>query len=250
METKDIRIVFEHDDFVVIDKPAGILVHPSGSKKEGDERPTVLDWIITHYSGTGKILDPISQEKKCGIVHRLDKETSGIMVIAKHQSAFDELKLLFQNRAVSKTYRALLIGPLPNKQGTINLPIAKAKQGTKRTTRVRINQHSREAVTDYRILNAYTDALIIPGQILSYSELRPKAGRTHQLRVHCAAIGHPIAGDYLYGGKPALAYREDLGRIFLHAYSLEFVFGKSAFCFEAELPNGLNDFLKKLQTLG
>jgi 23S rRNA pseudouridine1911/1915/1917 synthase len=252
-QEKLISIVFENNDFAVINKPAGLLVHSvklnSQGSKTGKQEPTLANWIINRFPQASQIIDPVSSEAKYGLVHRLDKETSGIMVITKTQPAFNDLKHLFQTHSLNKTYRALLIGSMPKIKGTIDLAIANAKQGTKRTTKIRPQQTSREALTDYRVLNSYTDPTINPGQVLSDTELLPKTGRTHQIRVHCAAIGHPIVGDYLYGGKISKAYRPALGRMFLHAYSLEFNLKGTNFHFEADLPEALTDFLKKLHPL-
>jgi 23S rRNA pseudouridine1911/1915/1917 synthase len=248
-QEKLISIVFKNNDFVIINKPAGLLVHELKASSQLLEpgEPTLTHWIIANYPKTKSIIDPVSQEAKYGLVHRLDKETSGIMLVAKTQRSFNELKQLFQTHAIKKIYRALLIGQLPRPGGTIDLPIGKSKQGTKRTTKMRAHQFYRPALTNYRVLSSYADPMINPGQILSYTELLPQTGRTHQIRVHCAAIGHPVAGDYLYGGKISQSYRQTLGRMFLHAYSLTFNFQGTNFHFEAELPEQLVNFLGKLR---
>lgn len=239
------RIIFENDNFVVIDKPAGMLVHPARQNDPIDE--TVAGWCITTYPAAESIIDPHSGEKKYGIVHRLDKETSGVMVVAKNQDAFNKLKEQFQARATEKTYRALVWGKMPKTSGSIVRPIAKSREGTKRTTRPRNKQAGRPAQTDWRVIETYEDTVVKPGMPLTLLELHPRTGRTHQLRVHCAAAGHPILGDYLYGGKTSEQYRHALGRIFLHAHALAFSLSEKEYSFTVPVPHELSRFLKELE---
>ncbi len=202
----------------------------------------LTDWLIERYPLVTKIIDPYSREQKFGIVHRLDKETSGVMVIARNQTTFDTLKSQFQNHTIAKTYTALVWGNMPQKSGIITLAIAKSKHGTKRTVRRRDSLTNKPAQTQWEVIRQYIDN----GQMLSLLSLTPKTGRTHQIRVHCAAIGHPIIGDYLYGGKTTRAYRDRLPRIFLHAEHIAFSFHEKSYAFVAPLPKDLTAFLKAL----
>ena len=164
--------------------------------------------------------------------------------MAKNQDSFEILKNIFKQRLIEKTYLALVIGKMNNKQGKIDLAITRSIS-TKRTTKIKQGQKILKAETLWEVLKIYQDE---NNQILSYLKLIPKTGRTHQLRVHLAAINHPIVGDYLYGGKTALKYREKLNRIFLHAYSLKFKYNNTNYLFEAELPIELKNFLERLGT--
>lgn len=242
------KIIFENDDFAVIDKPAGMLVHPARPHEpiEG----TIAGWLAQTWPETKTISDPYSQELKYGIVHRLDKETSGVMVIAKNQAAFEELKQQFQSRSVEKTYQALVWGKMPQESGTIVRPIAKSREGTKRTTRPREHQMVRPAQTEWRIMETLEDTTVQPGMPLTLLSLHPLTGRTHQLRVHCAAAGHPILGDYLYGGATSEQYRAILGRVFLHAATLSFSFKGITYSYSASLPEQLKRFLESLRPYG
>ncbi len=248
MDASTPKIIFENDDFAVIDKPAGVLMHPA--RPNDPVTGTVAGWLADAYPQTTAIVDPYSQEKKYGIVHRLDKETSGVMVIAKTQAAFDELKRQFQSRSVEKTYQALVWGKMPQPSGTIVRPIAKSREGTKRTTRPREHQMVRPAQTEWRVMQTLEDTVLRNGMPLTLLSLHPLTGRTHQLRVHCAAAGHPILGDYLYGGATSEQYRKILGRVFLHAATLSFSYQGTTYSYAAPLPEPLQGFLDKLVPIG
>ncbi len=234
-------IIFENKDFLVLNKPAGLLVHPKIDYINSKEQ-TLVNWLIKNYPQIKNIGD--SPEIRPGIVHRLDKETSGVMVIAKNQNSFETFKNIFKQRLIEKTYLALVVGKMNNKEGKIDLAITRSIS-TKRTTKIKEGQKALKAETLWKVLKIYQDN----NQILSYLKLIPKTGRTHQLRVHLAAIGHPVVGDYLYGGKTTLKYREKLNRIFLHAYSLKFKYDDTNYLFEAELPIELKKFLKELKII-
>ncbi|HCI05137.1 MAG: Pseudouridine synthase [Parcubacteria group bacterium GW2011_GWC1_45_9] len=272
-----IKVIFENPEFLVISKPANLLTHSpstgiSNSSAKGgsalggqffwlrqisrretisNENPeskilnpessTLVDWLKQRYPGILSVGD--DPEIRPGIVHRLDKETSGVMIVAKTQEAFEILKNIFKNREIKKTYLALVLGKMNKNFGEINLAIAKAKTSTKRTTRVRPGQKNSEARTLWRLLKTFKDK---NGNFFSLLELEPKTGRTHQIRVHLAAIGHPVLGDYLYGRKTTKSFRNDLPRIFLHAKSLEFRYGDTDYAFEAETPKELTGFLSSL----
>ncbi len=269
-----IEIIFENSDFLIVSKPAGLLVHgglKENSKSETlqpeadpplaentkqipkpktqSQKPgTLVDWLVEKYPEIKDVGDLSTDSRQAnplrpGIVHRLDKETSGVMVIAKNQETFELLKNKFKNREVKKTYLALVLNKMGQDSGEINSPIAKSKTSTKRTTRVRPGQKSSEAITNWKLLQTLADK---DGNYFSFLEITPKTGRTHQIRVHLAAIGHPVCGDYLYGRKTTKSFREKLPRIFLHAKSLEFYWDKSFYSFEAELPDELKEFLASL----
>lgn len=228
------KIVYKDKDFLIVNKPAGLPVHAGGSVKKGE---ALVDWLIKKYPEMKNVGD--DPEVRPGIVHRLDKETSGIMVIARNQESFQGLKHLFQTRQVSKKYLALVRGRVAKKSGAVTLPIGILKShGVKRTVREKHARAVKEAATEFRVLERFSDATLV--------EVLPKTGRMHQIRVHLAAIGHPVLGDRLYGGKGAA--RPGLKRHFLHASSLSFSYPEGRrFTFEASLPEDLKTFLKELR---
>lgn len=247
----NIKVIFENQDFLVIEKPAGLLVHAGLKEIPNDKKEqtkTLIDWLIKNYPQVATVGDGstslTASPLRPGIVHRLDKETSGVMVIAKTQEAFEILKNKFKNREIKKTYLALVLGKMNANQGEINLPIAKSKTSTKRTTKVRPGQKNSQAMTEWKLLKSLADSSDNP---LSLLEIAPKTGRTHQIRVHLAAISHPVVGDYLYGRKATKSFRLDLPRMFLHAKSLEFEFKKTNYFFEAELSKDLTEFINRLK---
>lgn len=216
------EILFENDDVVVINKPVGMMVHADDHSKE----PTVVDWFLTHYPDSKGVGEPqLSNEGKelerSGIVHRLDRDTSGVMILAKNQEAFIHLKQQFHDRVAKKTYRAFTYGHVREKYGTIDRPIGRsssdfrlrsAERGAKGTLR--------EASTDWELIGTgeYKD------EAFSYVKLKPKTGRTHQLRVHLKAIDRPIVGDTLYASKHCERSNSlGLARLALHAHILEIV---------------------------
>lgn len=202
------RIIYEDKNFLAIDKPAGILVHPTVNSK----KPTLIDWLKEKYPEIASVGD--EPKTRPGIVHRLDRGTSGIMLIARNQKYFEYLKNLFQTRAIKKTYRALVYGKLTPKKGIIEKEI-KVKAGTTQRT-VFKGRGERSAITEYKVLKYLSD--------FSWVEVAPLTGRTHQIRVHFVSIGHPIVGDKLYGPKKQLLRLnlDNVRRQMLHAYSLEF----------------------------
>jgi len=219
------RVIYEDRDFLAIDKPAGLLVHgianrPSSraelttghskSQMANGER-TLVDWLLARYPEIAKVGDDL--KTRPGIVHRLDRDTSGIILIARNQKYFEYLKHLFQTRAIKKTYRALVRGIVMPKKGIIEKEI-KIKSGTIKRTVFR-GRSEKAAVTEYQVLK-YLDGF-------SWVEVSPLTGRTHQIRVHLASIGHPVVGDKLYGPKKPREVRlPNINRQILHAYSLEF----------------------------
>lgn len=225
-------IIYEDEYLFAIDKPAGIAVHKVSPT---DPQETVADILVRerpYLAGVGE--SPL----RPGIAHRLDKETSGIMLIAKDQPTFEYLKDQFQNRLVQKTYLALVSGHPKMAMGTIDLPLGKI--GTKQTTQLKGKKElvERNAITDYETVQRYTDYTLL--------RVLPKTGRTHQIRVHLKAIGCPIAGDVLYAkGKPIPT---GLDRLFLHAHEIEFTApdGKRL-VLGTPLPEGLQKVLDMLK---
>lgn len=213
-------IVYEDTDVVIINKPSGIAVHSDGVKTE----PTIVDWLVKYVpdaAGVGEVqFSQRTGEKldRSGVVHRLDYDTSGVLLLTKHQDAFAHCKEQFQNRLVKKEYRAFVYGTMPDKWGTIDRPIGRsAKDFRKRSAERGAKGTVREAVTDWEVIQEghYKD------DIFSYVSLYPKTGRMHQLRVHCKAIGRPIVGDRLYAGKRLEQSNNlELTRLALHAYQL------------------------------
>ncbi|MBI2591819.1 MAG: RluA family pseudouridine synthase [Candidatus Brennerbacteria bacterium] len=225
-------IIYETDDFVAVNKPAGLLVH----KTAASEEETLVEWLLKKYPEIKTVGD--DPENRPGIVHRLDKDTSGVILIARNQKFFEYLKNLFKTHQIKKTYLALVYGKLEPLTGVIEKPIA-LKSGTiKRTAhlggKVRM---VKEAITEYKVKKY----LRLNSQDFSLVELFPKTGRTHQLRVHMASISHPIVGDRLYGRKNV---NFDLERQFLHAESIEFSLPEGRrIKIEAELPLDLMKIL-------
>jgi 23S rRNA pseudouridine1911/1915/1917 synthase len=191
-------ILYEDDDVLVVDKPAGLIVHTSES---GRSEPTVA--AFAHAQGVQD-----EDSVRPGIVHRLDKDTSGAMVIAKNPKAKAELQRQFRARSVRKTYTALVRGHLQEAEAIMNLPIGRNR---KRPVERAVIPGGRPAVTHYRVISTYPGASLV--------EVDLQTGRTHQIRVHFSHIGHPIIGDRLYGSKGAVP---ELPRQFLHAASLAF----------------------------
>lgn len=243
-----LEIIYEDKDIAVMNKPAGIAVHPA---PHNPEEKTLVPDILERWP---EIKDVGEDALRPGIVHRLDKETSGVLVVAKNQSAFEHLKEQFQSRAVKKTYLALVIGRMPQKEGEISYAIGRSKKFGKfavhNTRKSDFRGKAdfpklREAITRWRVLEDYEDE---NGNPLTLLEIKPATGRTHQIRVHLASIGHPVAGDNLYGGKPAKKYRDVLERQFLHASTIELTLPKGGkLRVEAELPDGLSEFLRALK---
>ncbi len=255
----DIKIIYKNDDFIALDKPAGLLVHSvkkirtknNGFAAEGRPKEmTLVDWALNHFPEIKEVGD--DKDLRPGIVHRLDKETSGVILVARNQNYFSYLKNLFQNQQIKKTYLALVFGEVVPKAGIIEKPIALKTGSIKRT--IWKGKMEKKAVTEYRVLKSIRSAFSrkykasnIKEEAFSLIEATPKTGRTHQIRIHFSSVGHPIVGDKLYGFKKHF-FPFDLNRLFLHAKSLEFSLVKGQrIKIEAELPKELKDLLKNLQ---
>ncbi|MDP2696032.1 MAG: RluA family pseudouridine synthase [bacterium] len=248
MSNIDIEILYKDDDLLVINKPAGLLVHPAPTKHKGDQA-TIIDWLVKNFPEVQVVGD--DPAVRPGIVHRLDKDTSGVMIIARNQDSFDYLKNLFQTRQITKTYLALVHGHIKQRSGTIDKPLGIVGGTTKRSTRSQ--KMSKTAVTDYKVVkylgpksDGTEQGSKTPkdsnGQFTLVS-VTPRTGRTHQIRVHLISIGHPIVGDKLYGRRDI----KGIERQFLHAESIEFTTpGGSRLKIGADLPEDLKTFLDSI----
>lgn len=231
----DIPIIFQNEHFIVIDKPAGIKTHPADAN---DTSPSVTQWIKKHFPA---ILSVGEDELRPGIVHRLDKNTSGLLIIAKTQDAFIQFKKLFKERHIQKTYYALVFGHTQKEQGSIDLPIARSLVKNKRIAVKKTTSTKgfiREALTHYSLKQRF--------QNLDLLEVQPKTGRMHQIRVHLFALGHPIVGDTLYFFKDLRRSISNIKpeRHLLHAGKLEFDFLGESYAFSSPLPEDFHRFLQ------
>lgn len=206
------KIIFEDDNFLVINKPSGILVH-ARDEKLLDQEPTLVHWLTKNFPAIKKVGENLILRP--GIVHRLDKEASGVMIVAKTNPAFHYLKEQFKNRQVKKEYVAWVYGKLPKNWDTIAFPIGRSRDEGKMaarpvsTTKEEI-QPGKEAITEYEVLQEFPHKSLV--------KIMPKTGRTHQIRVHFYALHHPLLGDPLYESK---SYKKiPTERLMLHAHKL------------------------------
>lgn len=216
------NIIFEDQNILAVDKPSGILVyHPPHFTKTEE---TLLDQVATK-------LDFPKMGERTGVVHRLDRETSGVILFAKNPEAEKRLKEIFKERKIRKHYLALVHGKVEPAEGRINIPLGRAP---KDRLKVVPKATGKPSETLYRVLSYY------PSNDLSLLEVELKTGRMHQIRVHMSAIGHPVVGDKVYGRRT-----DKLDRQFLHAMRLEFEnpFDKQVIRLESELPDDLERFL-------
>lgn len=245
-----IRIIYEDKNFLALYKPAGVLTHKVLSFKFQVSRDnTLVDWLLKNYPEVKNVGDPSAGSGQVnlrpGIVHRLDKDTSGVILVARNQDYFEYLKALFKTGQIKKTYLALVWGKLEPRKGIIRKPI-KIKPGTIKRTVWR-GKMEKQAITEYKVLKYFGITNPDDRQNLLYFSLVrviPKTGRTHQIRIHLASIGHAIVGDSLYGSKNKPLSPVDLKRQFLHAESLEFSTAEGRrIKIEAELPGELKEIL-------
>jgi len=230
-----IDIIFENDDLLVINKPAGLQVHPSATEKEN----TASNWLIAHFPNTIYVHDDSSEGYlRPGIVHRLDKDTSGAMLIAKNMRTFLELKKLFSERKISKTYITLVNGNIQDASGIIDAPISRSNSHKKQVAGARKTRGVvRQAITEYTVLKRYANFTLV--------EAHPLTGRMHQIRVHFSHIGHPVVGDNKYKNN---SFKNNKGadRQLLHAGSLSFeLFGKK-YSFQTPMPQDFETFLANI----
>lgn len=236
----DLDIVFEDDDIVVVNKPAGLVVHPGEGQAYVDD--TLVNGLLYHCKGQ---LSEINGVLRPGIVHRLDKDTSGLMVVAKSDVAHRSLSQQFEKRQVEKVYKALLIGHLKPESGTIEAPIGRDPVYRKKMAVVD-ERRGKMAVSHYRVSEYFERYTLVKVQLVT--------GRTHQIRVHFASIGFPLCGDELYGKpKENRVLRDEYGleRQFLHAGYLSFThpITKKKVEFESHLPSDLQVVIDRLHSL-
>ena len=224
-EAIPLDILYEDKDLLVINKPAGLVVHPAAGHWDG----TLVNALIYHFNQLSSIY-PL----RPGIVHRLDKDTSGLLLIAKSDKAHLQLSKQLKNREIKKDYAAIVHGQVPQNEGIIDKPIGRHPKDRKKMAV--ISSHGREAVTRFKVLKRFKS--------YTFLECRIETGRTHQIRVHLSSIGYPIAGDFLYGSK-----KDDLAaRQMLHAWKIQLAHPVTfqPVKFEAQLPD---DFQKTLMLL-
>ena len=235
------NIVYEDQNLIVIDKPAGLVVHPGA----GLHDKTLVDWLVIKNPDIKNLdwPDPV----RPGIVHRLDKDTSGLMMLAKNPQTLTRLQSLFQSHQVHKSYLALVYGRFDKKTGEIKSLIGRNPNARREQVSRSIffdfePGKKREATTRYKILKEYE----YHGQTLSLIEANLDTGRTHQIRVQFKSIGHPVIGDRVYNTKHSRQISKKLGlnRQFLHSYKLAF----NNFKFKSQFPTELNNVLKKLKS--
>ena len=217
-------IVYEDQDIVVVNKPPGIVVHPTKSHPDG----TLANGLLYHWQSKGESF-------RFRPVHRLDKDTSGLLVIAKNQYAHHKLALQLFDRSLKRIYRAIVHGYVNEDKGIIDGPIIKdPDHATRRMVEIKPESEAKMAITFYRTVERFSDASLV--------ELQLETGRTHQIRVHMSWIGHPLIGDELYGGKAGNGY---INRQALHAYQLHFYHPISSelLSFNAPLPEDMQSFL-------
>lgn len=222
-------IIFENEELLVINKPAGMVVHPAA----GHPRGTLVNAVL----GYDAEMEGIGGEERPGLVHRLDKQTSGLILLAKNERAHRWLQDQFRLRKVEKTYLALVDGRPPTPVGRVEAYIGRDPSHRKKMAIVSASR-GREAISEYKTLESFKDHTLL--------EFHPQTGRTHQIRLHCAFLGCPIVGDEIYGRKKSSIPIE---RHFLHAYRLKIVLpgGKEAKLFEAPLPEELVEVLDTLR---
>ncbi len=208
-----VTVLYEDVDMLAVDKPAGLVVHADGRTKEA----TLADWVLKKYPALKDVggmhtLDAGRYVSRAGILHRLDRETSGVMVIAKNDETFYFLQRQFLDHSIEKTYNAFVVGELERSEGIIDLPIGRSRSDFRQwTTGKDARGTLRKAITNYRVLKHVRG--------FSFLELRPGTGRTHQLRVHLKAVGHPIVCDKRYGSACMLGFK----RLALHARAIRFL---------------------------
>lgn len=218
-------LVYTHDDFFIVYKPAGLITH---SPHKHNETVTLVDWLIH----TCNELTAVGQPDRPGIVHRLDKDTSGLIIVPRSNLVHAHFSGLFQKRLIEKTYLAIVQGH-PEPQGSIDFSIGRDNKAMHKMTHK--PQLGRESLTHYTIQEYFKDAALL--------EVKPVTGRTHQIRVHCAAIGHPILGDAVYGQPHPL-----LSRQALHAHQLRFTYKDQLISCWYDMPHDMWALVQALRS--
>lgn len=220
-------IIYEDSDIIVVNKPKGMVVHPANGNPDGTLVNAILSICKNSLSGIGGELRP-------GIVHRLDKDTSGLIIVAKNDKAHINMSEQIKERNVKKTYIALVRGNVPEEKATINMPIGRS---TKDRKKMAVTKNGKQAITHFKVLKRYSKYTLL--------EIKIETGRTHQIRVHMAEIGYPVVGDAVYSnGKNEFGIEGQM----LHAYKLEFMHPITNKHMEltAPLPQYFEEILKKL----
>ncbi len=229
-----IKILLEDENIIAIDKPAGIQMHPSATEKEN----TISNWILSNYPYIKEVHDESAEGYlRPGIVHRLDRDTSGVVLIAKTMKSFLELKRIFAEREIVKKYVTLLFGNLQERKGVIEKPIARSSDFKRQKIAIgKIKGKARSAITEYKVLESYNGFDLV--------EARPKTGRTHQIRIHFFSIGHPVVGDNKYVLKKYASLQPYcVKRQLLHAREIKFEMFDKKYEIFSEIPK---DFYKCL----
>jgi len=229
------KVIYQDENILVIDKPAGWIVNEAETTKG---QKVLQTWLSQKFDY------PVAKDRgvRCGIVHRLDKETSGILIVAKTKNVFTEMQRQFKSREVEKSYTSLVHGKVEPKEGVIEVPVGRLPW---RRDRFGVLPGGREAKTGYKVIRYYTGE----GDY-SLLELYPKTGRTHQIRIHLKYIGHPVVADEFYAGrKTAREDRKWCPRLFLHAASISFfdTKRKKSLRFHSELPEELRGVITALE---
>lgn len=228
-ENIPLDIVYEDDDLLVVNKPKGMVVHPAAGHLSG----TLVNALLYHC---GDSLSGIGGVARPGIVHRIDKDTSGLLIVAKNDFAHLGLAEQIKEHSFTRKYQAVVYGGFRDDEGTINAPIG--RHPTDRKKMAVTEKHSREAVTHYRVIKRYNG--------FTHLELILETGRTHQIRVHMASLGHAVAGDAVYGPKKVIT---SLNGQCLHAYYISFIHPRTGepLTFSSELPDYFVKFLSQLK---
>jgi 23S rRNA pseudouridine1911/1915/1917 synthase len=235
-ESLPLTLIFEDSDLVIVDKPSGMSVHPGAGQSTG----TLVNALLHHV----KNLSGIGGVERPGIVHRLDKETSGLIVIAKNDFTHQALSEQFAGRAVKKSYIAIAHGVIKQEEFTVDVPIGRDTRHRKRMT---VTPQGRMAITDFQVVKNY-----YPHACLLYCF--PMTGRTHQIRVHLSVQSHPVVGDKLYGGNPqrkSIELLKEFPRHALHAYAIKFKHPRTgrSMKFECPIPEDMEHLMEKLEIL-
>lgn len=225
-EKIDLNIVYEDNDILIINKPSGMVVHPGNGNYSG----TLVNGLM-YYTNN---LSSVNGKIRPGIVHRIDKDTSGLIIVAKNNKAHEILSNYFQNKTITRTYIALVKGELKTNSATIDAPIGRSEKDRKKMAVT--SKNSKNAVTHLTVLKRYKGYTLV--------KLKLDTGRTHQIRVHMQYIGHPVYNDPVYTNDKCSEFGQ-----FLHSYSMEFVhpITKEKMYFECPLPDYFEDFLKCLE---
>ena len=225
-----LAVLYEDDDVLVVDKPVGMVVHPGAGHPTG----TLAAAVLAHAPGTAGVGGP----RRPGIVHRLDKDTSGLLVLAKTARAYDSLTAQLAARSVTRRYRAIVHGRVKAAEGVVDTPIGRHPRDR---IRMAVLPRGKRAVTRYKVLERFPH--------FSDLDVSLETGRTHQIRVHMASLGHPVAGDALYGGRTRRSPPETLEGLALHAAELAFVHPvtESRLQFASPLPARMERLLSQLR---